>query len=112
MSAVSVMIERLRRSSPGRVQMLPQAYCVISSWKSRVKSVVAAVARSGVVQLGQHSLGDPERGVRVRHAAVDGGLQEKLLDLVVGHAVGARCPEVHGELFVVAPGDQRGQRNQ
>ena len=40
------MIERLRRSRPGRVQMLPHAYSVISSWKSRVRSVVPAIARS------------------------------------------------------------------
>ena len=43
-SAVSVIIERLRRSRPGRVQISPQAYAVISSWKSRVKSVVPAIA--------------------------------------------------------------------
>ena len=39
-------MERLRRSSPGRVQMLPQAYSVIICWKSALKSVVAATARS------------------------------------------------------------------
>ena len=39
-------MERLRRSKPGRVQIVPQAYSVINCWKSRVKSVVAAVARS------------------------------------------------------------------
>ena len=30
-SAVSVIIERLRRSRPGRVQMPPQAYSVMKS---------------------------------------------------------------------------------
>ena len=46
MSAVSVMQLRVRRSSPGRDQISPQAYFVISSWKSRVNGVVRAIARS------------------------------------------------------------------
>ncbi len=44
--AVRVIIERLRRSRPGRVQMPPQAYSVMNSWNSRVRSVALAVARS------------------------------------------------------------------
>ena len=45
--------------------------------------------RSRLVQLGQHLLGDAERGVGIGDPAVDRGLQEELLDLVVGQAVGA-----------------------
>ena len=45
-SAVSVISERLRRSRPGRVQISPQAYRVIRSWKSAVNAVVPAAARS------------------------------------------------------------------
>ena len=56
-SAVSVTSERLRRSSPGRVQIAPQAYRVMNSWKSRVT-------------LGGRP---PRRGRRARHRAPPGG---------------------------------------
>ena len=61
-SAVSVISERLRRSRPGRVQMLPQAYCVISSWKSRVKSVVAG-DRPVDVRVAEHLAAHGHAGV-------------------------------------------------
>src|SRR5699024_6041484 len=44
--------------------------------------------------------------------AVDRGLQERLLDLVDGQAVPESGPHVHGQLLVMAAGDQRGERDQ
>ena len=57
-------------------------------------------------------LRDAERGVGGGDAAVDGGLQDELLDLVDREAVAACCPDVQGQLLVVAPRDQRGEGDQ
>src|SRR3954452_5280691 len=46
MSTASVTALRMRRSSPGRVHTSPHAQRVMKSWKSAVKSVVRACARS------------------------------------------------------------------
>ena len=78
-------------------------------------SQLAELARLGTAStLGvlQHLLSDPERGVGVGDAAVDRGLQQDLLDLVVGEPVAERRAQVHGELLVVAAGDERGQGDQ
>ena len=71
------------------------------------RGVQEGVSSSGCLL--EHLLGDPERGVGVGYAAVDRGLQEHLLDLVDGEPVGARGPQVQGQLLVVAAGDQRGE---
>src|SRR6201991_5033660 len=51
-------------------------------------------------ELPQHALGHPERLQGPRRAAVDRGLQEHLLDLLLGASVGDRAPDVHAQLVV------------
>jgi hypothetical protein len=75
-----------------------------------MQMVVRLIGRPRVI--GEYLIGDPEGSVGVGHSAIDGGLQQQLLDLVVGHAVAARGPHMHRQLLVMAAGDQRGERDQ
>ena len=58
---------RVRRSRPGRVQISPQAYRVMRSWKSRVKSVVRADGAVDVL-VAEHLAPHPH-ALLVAHAA-------------------------------------------
>ena len=64
------------------------------------------------VDLGERLLRDAEGGVGRRHAAVDRGVQEGLLDLLHADAVAQRATQMQRQLLVVAERDQGGDRDQ
>ena len=58
--------------------------------------------RGVCLDLGERLLRDAERGVGGRHAAVDRGVQEGLLDLLDADAVAEGAAQVERQLLVVA----------
>ena len=65
-----------------------------------------------LVKVGQHLGSDPERRIGIRHTAVDRGLHQQLLDLIVGQPVTARGAQMHLQLLVMAAGYQGGECDQ
>ena len=70
----------------------------------------ARAAHSSRVLL-QDPLGDRERAVRRGHAAVDGALEQNLLDLVRRDPVAQRGAHVHRELVLASGRDERRDRD-
>src|SRR6185312_4989761 len=96
-------------------------YTPFSSRRSRVPMPPAApvmrqrsIARllTGFGGCGKDLLGEMEGRVGGRHAAIDGGLQQHFLDLVLGHATLDRRAQVQLELLVAAEGHHHRQHEQ
>src|SRR3954463_10549148 len=59
----------------------------------------------------EHALRDCERAVGRRDAAVDGALEQDLLQLVARQAVAERRPHVHRQLVLATRGDEGDDRD-
>src|SRR5580704_12068605 len=74
------------------------------TWVRSTRAGPGAASPSGIAVLLQHPLGDREGGVGGGHAAVDGGLEEHLPDLVGREPVAPGA--THMELELVHPAER------